>query len=175
MTSLGENPWELLARIARAEVGQREESQNDGARIRVYWRACGFDGYLDRLPWCAAFVAWCVKRAAEADLRCQLSNPPRFAGVLSWVDWCESNASRVSVANAMPGDIVIFLPSFSHIGIVVGRSTGLTLQTVEGNTNDSGGREGDGVYRRERCPIYPGGGSIWRLPCRALPVGSSRT
>ena len=36
-----------------------------------------------------------------------------------------------------------------HTGLVVGRS-GNDLQTIEGNTNELGGREGIGVFARTR-------------------------
>jgi hypothetical protein len=36
-----------------------------------------------------------------------------------------------------------------HVGLVVGRNGG-DLQTIEGNTNELGGREGVGVFARTR-------------------------
>jgi hypothetical protein len=51
--------------------------------------------------------------------------------------------------NIRRGDILVF--TFSHIGIAVGDigKDGI-VQTIEGNTNAEGSREGDGVYRKRR-------------------------
>jgi cell wall-associated NlpC family hydrolase len=50
-------------------------------------------------------------------------------------------------AKAQAGDIVMY--TFSHVGIVIS-DNGKTIQTVEGNTNGEGSREGDGVYFKTR-------------------------
>lgn len=39
--------------------------------------------------------------------------------------------------------------TFSHIGIVTG-AAGATIQTIEGNTNEAGSREGTAVLRKDR-------------------------
>jgi hypothetical protein len=47
------------------------------------------------------------------------------------------------------GDIVIF--TFSHIGIATSAPDKKgNVETIEGNTNGAGSREGDGVYRKTR-------------------------
>lgn len=46
------------------------------------------------------------------------------------------------------GDIVIY--SFSHIGIASSGTRGGNFWNVEGNTDASGRREGDGTYLRRR-------------------------
>jgi uncharacterized protein YijF (DUF1287 family) len=53
------------------------------------------------------------------------------------------------ITNVRRGDIVIY--TFSHIGIAVGEpdEDGM-VYVVEGNTNNAGSREGDGVYRKHR-------------------------
>ena len=38
---------------------------------------------------------------------------------------------------------------FGHVGMVESNNNG-ALETIEGNTNDSGSREGIGVFRRTR-------------------------
>lgn len=160
----------LLARIAALEVGVNETSRNDSPRIREYWKAVESynDGWKQREPWCAAFVSWCVKQAAGAEMRC-----PGFAAVRDWLHWCEARADTVAWKDSLPGDLVIYLPHFSHIGIMERTNTSSRTAfpisrsfaecvTVEGNTNDEGSREGDGVYRRVRPSSIVG--SIWRLP-----------
>jgi hypothetical protein len=47
------------------------------------------------------------------------------------------------------GDIIVF--NFSHVGIAAGApDVNGNFSTVEGNTNQAGSREGDGVYRKIR-------------------------
>ncbi len=160
-------PWPELAEIARREVGVREVTRNDAPRIRQYWSAVpACEGnWKVRAAWCAGFVSWCVR---EADP--EWEDRPAFEGVSEWLGWCIKHAEIVchpdqgvfSKEHApSAGDIVIFLPHFSHIGIVTGWNDG-AVETIEGNTNDEGSREGDGVYARRRSLSIIG--SIWRLP-----------
>lgn len=66
----------------------------------------------------------------------------------------------------MAGDIVTFLPQLSHIGIVAKDYDGKGIvHTIEGNTNQSGSREGDGVYRKAR--ILHDCGTFIRIPAIA--------
>ena len=46
------------------------------------------------------------------------------------------------------GDIVVF--TFSHIGLATDDQDGTTVRTIEGNTDESGSREGGGVYAKTR-------------------------
>lgn len=103
-------------------------------------------------PWCAAFVCWCVKNAmADEDYT---FTRPQTAGAWDFEKWCKSvdNSALLKKphnGNIKAGDIVIY--TFSHIGIAVSDvdKQGI-VQTVEGNTNSDGEREGDGVYRKRR-------------------------
>lgn len=45
------------------------------------------------------------------------------------------------------GDIVVY--TFSHIGIVDGTGSG-SVQTIEGNTNEQGSREGTTCRKKQR-------------------------
>lgn len=53
----------------------------------------------------------------------------------------------------MTGDVFgLYFPEkarIAHVGFI-DQWDGTWLTTVEGNTNDSGSREGDGVYRKKR-------------------------
>jgi hypothetical protein len=79
---------------------------------------------------------------------------PETAGAWDFEKWCLSVDDSVKLhkphkGDIRRGDIVVF--TFSHIGIAVGDigKDGI-VQTVEGNTNSDGAREGDGVYRKRR-------------------------
>ena len=61
---------------------------------------------------------------------------------------------RLRAVDARPGDVILFWMSaegrYAHAGIVLKNNGDGTLQTVEANTNNSGAREGDGVYFKHR-------------------------
>ena len=128
---------ERIVSIARSELGIREATgRNDGKRVEEYLSVCGLPkGH----PWCAAFVSWVFKQAGFAHPRTAWS-PAMF------------NTS-VNVKQARPA--VVFglyfdhLKRIGHVGLVE-RAEGDWLVTIEGNTNISGSREGDGVYRKRR-------------------------
>ena len=112
------------------------------------------------LPWCAAFVYWCFKQAAEKDA---VPNPViKTAGVLDhWNKAGTRGVRRVLGATAKnsPGLVqpgFVFIMDFGggagHTGIVESVEGG-RLVTIEGNTNDGGSREGVGVFRRSERKI----------------------
>ncbi|WP_276091046.1 peptidoglycan-binding protein [Pedobacter sp. JY14-1] len=129
--------YENIIRIARKEIGVREGvTQNSGQRVGEYLRYVGIG---QAAPWCAAWVSWVHHRAGYALPRTAWS-PALFP------------RSRL-VEHAAPGNVFgIYMPSMkriAHCGIVES-ANGDWRVTIEGNTNNSGGREGDGVYRRTR-------------------------
>lgn len=147
-----------LATIAESQVGVRESGRNSGATIRKYQEATNLDerGFA----WCAAFVDWCIMEwltDAEAvkwlGLKVRTPEEWRPKTALAWgfLNWAKDRPNTTEVlmpsAKAQAGDIVMF--TFSHVGIVIS-DNGRTIQTVEGNTNEEGSREGDGVYYRTR-------------------------
>jgi hypothetical protein len=150
-----------LVNIALAEVGTREEGGNNkGKRIKEYQKATWLEP--DAWPWCAAFTAWLLQEWLKDDeVVFALSIPPdkenewrcKDASAFGWEKWANAKGLKVlpETAKAKAGDIVIF--DFSHIGIVVADQVGVTIQTVEGNTNGAGDREsttGDGVWQKKR-------------------------
>jgi hypothetical protein len=141
---------ERLAKAAQSQVGVRETKTNGGEEIAEYQRATWLP--VGPWPWCAAFVCWAVREAIGAD---KYSFPrPETAGAWDFEKWCRSVDDSVVLHkphkdDIRRGDIVIF--TFSHIGIAVGDiSKDGIVQTIEGNTNSDGAREGDGVYRKRR-------------------------
>lgn len=148
-----------LVEIARREVGVREEGRNTGARVIEYQRATWLQP--GPWPWCAAFTAWVLQqwlRDGDVQVALGLTTPAaitqwrcRDARAFGWEDWARRRGLQVLGEDAAckPGDFVVF--DFSHIGIVsIGGKPGETLETIEGNTNRAGSREGDGVYSKTR-------------------------
>ena len=154
----------LLAELAAAEIGQREESPNSGRRIRLYQSSTNLRPAS--WPWCSAFVCWIVRQWLERPevaewLGLRSTTPeawrPKTALAFGLLSWARSRprSCRILADNdrAVAGDIVVY--DFSHCGIVLADIEGGLIAVAEGNTNPAGGREGDGVYRkiRSRIPV----------------------
>lgn len=131
------------------EVG----GNNRGERIDWYEGATWLDPSKD-WAWCASFVC----RAIWETLKRTGIQPewtrPRTPGAYAFRDqWARDNKERGIKTVKMPGkiiagDLVVF--RFSHIGVAVGDSDGEWVETVEGNTGNGGGRDGDGLFKKRR-------------------------
>ena len=142
---------DIVATIAEAEVGVREVpiDSNRGERVEEYQKATWLDG--TGWPWCAAFVCWCIREASKTETA--LFDLPLTAGAWDFVNWANDQGLQVfDPQEGKPlirrGDIIVF--RFSHIGIAVQDSIYDLIQTVEGNTDEQGSREGGGVYKKTR-------------------------
>ena len=141
-----------LVQVAGGQVGVREASRNRGAGIAKYWDATSYpEGHDERQPWCAAFVAWCLREAIIRRWGAESAAPfkrCRSARCYDWIAWASHEPGVRIVSTPQPGDIVVY--NFSHIGIVSGTNGGTDFEALEGNTDDEGGREGVEVAVRRR-------------------------
>ena len=102
-------------------------------------------GFTEGNPWCAAFVAYCF---TVNDIK-----TPKSAWSPAWFP--KANTIDHNRINPLQADVfgVYYnnLGRIGHVGFVDRwpRDTDYFL-TVEGNTNVSGSREGDGVYAKRR-------------------------
>ncbi len=152
-----------LIDLASKEVGTREaEADNTGIRIVEYqgatWLAPG------AWPWCAAFTCWLMREWLEIEtVRASLKLDTfslaekwrcRDASAFGWEKWATQRGLQLlpETAKAKAGDFVVY--DFSHIGLVVEdqKTAKEAIHTVEGNTNEKGSRNGDGVWSKERVP-----------------------
>ena len=144
--------------VASAEVGVREHppGSNRGEKVEEYQASVGVD---PGEPWCAGFVYWCFVKAA-ANLGGANPMKEKKCRTGSVVDlWDRANANKVKIVThdaaladpslVQPGMVFVITMScgHGHTGFVA-RVIGNGLETVEGNTNDGGSREGIGVFRR---------------------------
>lgn len=143
--SATEQKREQLQTIYQSQVGVREQGgANRGAQVEQYLAAVNFGpGYA----WCAAFVSWCYQ---QVDI-----DHPRSAWVPSYALAENLIYKRGEFIRQLPQSGDAFLIWFdrlkrpAHIGFVEKWQAKWVI-TVEGNTNDDGSREGDGVYRKRR-------------------------
>ena len=134
-----------LKQVYEREIGVREQGgANRGTRVEEYLAVTGLGpGYA----WCAAFVSWCFQQAGVV--------APRSAWVPSFAVRSKRIFQRGEFTHQRPRAGDVFLIWFArlnrpaHTGFV-DRWSGDWVTTVEGNTNTSGSREGDGVYRKRR-------------------------
>jgi hypothetical protein len=137
---------EKALEIAVSQIGQEEKPRgsNWGEPVKSYLASVGI---TFPASWCMAFMYWCFKAAAKELGR---TIPlVKTGGVLN--AWQKAPAS-VKVSDPQPGDIFIqdHGHGLGHTGIVVKVNKDGTIDTIEGNTNDTGSREGYEVCRRTR-------------------------
>lgn len=131
--------------IAITQIGEEEKPRgsNWGEPVKSYLAAVGI---AFPASWCMAFMYWVFLRAAnELGIKTPLL---KTGGVLK--AWQKAPAA-VKVADPQPGDIFIqdHGHGLGHTGIVE-IVDGDIVHTIEGNTNDTGSREGYEVCRRTR-------------------------
>ncbi|MCC6728276.1 MAG: CHAP domain-containing protein [Chthonomonadales bacterium] len=133
---------------AKSQLGVREEGENRGPRVSEYLTTAGVS---PGNPWCAAFVYWCVNKAAAAE---GVPNPfVRTAYCPTIAAWARDNEVLHSTPQA--GDVFLRYGTVageyraSHTGFVTAVD-GSVFSTIEGNTNIDGSREGIGVFARKR-------------------------
>lgn len=139
---------DLALKEAITQIGQKENplGSNWGHPVQDYLASVGINFPAS---WCMAFMYWCFEHAAG-----QLGTPnPLFktGGVLA--QW---NNSKPNQTLMMPKSGYIFIMDFGngtgHTGIVESVDADGTLHTIEGNSNDTGSREGIEVVRHLRKP-----------------------
>ena len=141
--------------------GVRESRENAGKEVDHMLKNAGI---TVPAPWCAAFVQDCTDSASSATgLRNPLDDVKLEALVASYVEWAKQKGKVCTMAaQAKPGYLVAFNfggVRWDHIAIVTIPPTddqaNAVFQTIEGNSNDSGSREGDKVVRKTR-HVIPG-------------------
>lgn len=148
---------ERVIAVAEGEVGKTEWPP--GSNQIEYWGIFG-QGWQGQ-PWCVAYLAWCFRKADEAQAF--------FGGALTAScrtlrDWYKAMGQTVPVSEAQRGDILIYnfsgakwldgLPDTEHCGLVWTRQ-GNAIYAYEGNTSkgEVGSQDNGGcVASRRRYP-----------------------
>lgn len=126
-------------------IGLREATgHNDGQQVEEFLHTAGV---RKGDAWCAAFVFY-VHRAC---------NPMFALKSPAWSpSWFIKNVVYKQGRGLIPQPEDVFGIYFNskkrvaHVGFIDVWPDGKYAFTVEGNTNDAGSREGDGVYRKRR-------------------------
>ena len=127
--------------VAQSQIGIEEvpRGSNWGPEVSKYLKSVGINF---QASWCMAFVYWCCKQVNP--------NTPliKTGGVLAM--W-NKIPKQYRATEPRVGDIFImdFGGGLGHTGFIE-KVEGDTLHTIEGNTNDTGSREGYEVCRRKR-------------------------
>ncbi|MFF1908612.1 peptidoglycan-binding protein [Kitasatospora sp. NPDC058218] len=134
---------EIVLSIAKSQVGYREGYS--GGHYNNYQK------YSPEVPglewsqnqaWCCTFCAWVAMKANVASLF------PRTASCLTAVAWFKSRG-RFSEYPAIGAQVFFGSGGGTHTGLIHSYDADF-IYSVEGNTNDSGSPEGNGVYLRKR-------------------------
>jgi hypothetical protein len=143
----------LLWASKEADVYKVTETKtNSSPRIDQYLKLAGGS---PGMPWCAAFVTWCLYNAG-IQLR-HLPKKPKTLSACSYLEWARSiHIATESIEHVQRGDLFCWCNARKwqgHIGFVVEKKKVFGMwfiRTIEGNSNDQGQREGIRVQRRGR-------------------------
>jgi hypothetical protein len=132
--------------IAITQIGQDEKphGSNWGLPVKNYLSSVGI---TFPASWCMAFIFWCF---SEASKNLNVPNTAiKSGGVLAvW-----NKATPILQKSTTPSVGSVFIMDFGHgeghTGIVE-KFDNTFIYTIEGNTNDTGSREGIEVCRRKR-------------------------
>jgi uncharacterized protein (TIGR02594 family) len=123
---IGEPLWLV---VARAELGVHETPGADNnARVQAYFAATSMGTHTpDSVPWCSAFVNWCMKQAGIEGTH--------SAAARSWLDW------GVPLLKPKLGCVIVFSrplggPQSGHVGFYVGTNVNGAYSVLGGNQGD---------------------------------------
>lgn len=140
-----------LVELAKKEIGVEEvNGTNCGKRVNEYKSATTLDP-KQGWPWCAAFICWLMREAMKDSS--YTFKRPTTASAWGFEGWASKENSKVQLKkphknDIKPGDIVMF--TFSHIGLAISEPEDGYVDTIEGNTDGQGSREGGAVLKKKR-------------------------
>jgi len=137
---------DVVKHTYESQIGVREKTgHNDGAMVETYLHYCSLG---KGNPWCASFVCWTYGQAHVMNPRSGYC-PDLFSAKKV----IYRRGFKNQAVTPKPGDVWgLYFPEkgrVAHVGFVDDWGTKY-VTTVEGNTNEAGSREGDGVYRKRR-------------------------
>jgi hypothetical protein len=146
--------------IAANYLGQKETTQNSGFQDPAFQAKMEKIGWETGEAWCASFAKLVFLESYQNDLArlSELEHLFSKSAVQTYRNFDESNwktrnkdGSPITVPQV--GALVVWRKGRSqsgHIGVVVQVNTPTDYESIEGNTNDEGAREGYEVAVRRR-------------------------
>lgn len=143
---------------AASYIGKQEKAGNMGFKDPAFEDKMIEVGFRDGHAWCCYFAELVWKEGfskAGLDMFDILDNLFSASTQTTWRNFKNSGQGFSIEKDPQPGDLAIWQsntePTTGHIAIVVsGLDDNNNFQTVEGNTNDKGGREGYIVAAKQR-------------------------
>jgi len=143
--ALGSDPVrEDVEKTFSSQIGIKEVGHNGGEQVGQYLFSVDAP---DGSAWCAAFVSWCLTKNGIPN--------PRSAWSPAYFHETKVIYQRGAFKKAEPQSGDVFGIWFNdkgrvaHVGFILSWSD-REVVTVEGNTNEAGGNDGDGVYKKIR-------------------------
>jgi hypothetical protein len=139
----------LVIRLAYMMLGGYELGVNDGPLVRLFHRVTGTQAGG---AWCAALQMFLLFLLGD-------TNP---LDLHAYCPDVAANAKALGILDEKPevGDLVLFWElvegvwRFAHMGLVVAVNADSTIDTLEGNTNTDGSRDGWQECKKHR-PVHP--------------------
>jgi hypothetical protein len=131
--------------IARSQVGYREGKNASGKYNNDQKYSDQLPGFAwsDKQPWCATFVQWLYWQVG-------VKVPTGAQSASCANSYAAYKKAGRTTAYPVVGAQIFFGPNGgTHTGIVTSYDN-TYVYTIEGNTNDSGSAEGNGVYIKKR-------------------------
>lgn len=142
-----------VIQIALSYVGKTEIPGNMGFSDKVFQKKMEEVGWEKTLAWCSYFAELVYKEAScDAVLKKLLGKLFSGSATTTYKNFELDGTWKVGPL-PKPGSLAIYRHGTGwqgHAAICVGPGNGETFPTVEGNTNDQGGREGYIVARKNR-------------------------
>lgn len=145
---------EKIRQVALAYVGKTETAGNSGFADPAFQRKMQAVGWQKGFAWCAFFAELCWAESYKALQPEKLDAVTKlFSGsaVATFTNFKNAGYKTDAVPNV--GDLVVWRYGNGwqgHIGVVVSVDGKGGFQSVEGNTNNAGGREGVMVAIKKR-------------------------
>ena len=130
----GDPPWLAVAREEMASGVSETPDRRNTAQIQAYFADINMPNAPSDTPWCAAFVAHCMKHCGVATIAATV-NTANAAGTLFWETWGQNAAVPPPV-----GSVVVLRPGGSggHVGFLAEGSTPTVTKLLGGNQGGGG-------------------------------------
>jgi hypothetical protein len=129
-----------------SQVGVREKGVNSGKEVEMYLASAGLG---KGNPWCASFVSYIFQQCTDIKISSAGWVPSWFPRKKLIFKRGEINYIRTPQSGDLIGIWFANKNRLAHVGFYLEEEGDFTI-SVEGNTNEEGSREGDGVYRKRR-------------------------